>query len=59
MNLAGEPNNAGGASYDDIRERCIDRKAEQGICLNDEHCEYEKPSICEIGNEDASYIAAP
>jgi hypothetical protein len=40
-----EPNNSGGdSSY--IRERCINRIS-PGNCLNDEHCEFKFPSICE------------
>jgi hypothetical protein len=41
----GEPNNAGGDS-EYITEKCINRLW-QGNCLNDEHCEYSFPAICE------------
>jgi hypothetical protein len=41
-----EPNNSGGNSTY-ISERCINRLNWEGDCLNDEHCEYTFPSICQ------------
>jgi hypothetical protein len=42
----GEPNNTGGNSTY-IAEKCINRLNTQGSCLNDDHCEYGYPSICQ------------
>ena len=44
----GEPNNSGG-TLKFIRERCINRLSWEGNCLNDDHCEFEFPSICQTG----------
>ena len=44
----GEPKNSGG-TLKFIRERCINRLSWEGNCLNDDHCEFEFPSICQMG----------
>ena len=43
----GEPNNAGGNTTF-IRESCVNYLGWEGYCLNDDHCEFEFVSICQI-----------
>lgn len=50
----GEPNNFGGTK-DYIRESSINRLNWEGACLNDEHCEYANPSICEMSSINTQY----